>query len=460
MFYLAPAAFREGAEIGFLILLAVSFLRAEQRNGLLKPFFTGLALAIAAGAAAGYSLLDPSAASGGYRHLWVFWGLVAHGYIFFASAFLWDAPLPSGRAVSSVLAAAFGFAIALFEAGALASVARGASIDAGGFAPAIGAAIGLIAGAALAFPALRAAGKLDLRGILSPATIMLVAGSFRLLTGGMDEFEEQNLMIAMQRGMEIFVSGAVRNLRETMLIPEHLYLVSPASGFFSYMGGDRMAMSATVALVFFPPLWLLARLVAAPDPSVGGIRVGAERRMRIAEFRKDLTLAGAPMIAAFLMILFLVHSANLSLNPLFDPAPVAVTPGDNEDFLRLPMADKTGSLSDKKIRKYLYLYGDKKIMFLAIVKPDGTPATALDECEICRPAAWNTKAIGYAQRGENLVCKYCVSPISVTSVGQPGGCNPIPFEAKFDAEYIYVPLKNLVEAWKAAQKIEKAGTHL
>ncbi|MBI5142282.1 MAG: DUF2318 domain-containing protein [Nitrospirae bacterium] len=457
MFSIASSAFREGAEIGFLILLAVSFLKAEQRDNLLKPLFTGIALAVAFGAYAGYALLDPT---GGYRNLWVFWGITIHGAIFFSSAFLWDTQLPAARNVSSILAAAFGFAIAFFEFGALASVAKGASLESGGSAPVFGAPLSLAAGAAIMLAPLKLVRKLDIRGVLSPATLLLVAGAFRLISGGMAEFEEQNLMIAMQRGMEVFVSGAVRNLREILLIPDHLYLSAPESGFLEYMGGDRMAMSATVAVIFFPPLRLLARLVAAPDPAVSGIKVGAERRMKIAGFRRDLTLAGAPMMAAFLMIFFLVHAANLSLNPLFDPAPVVVAPGDNEDFLRLPMTDKTGNLSDKKIRKYLYLYGDRKIIFLAIVKPDGTPAVALDECEICRPAAWNTKAIGYAQRGENLVCKYCVSPISVTSVGQPGGCNPIPFEAKFDAEYIYVPLKNLIDAWKAAQKIEKAGTHL
>lgn len=457
MFSIASAAFREGAEIGFLILLAVSFLKAEQRDELLTPLFAGLAFAVFSGAYAGYALLDPT---GGYRNPWIFWAITIHGAIFFTSAFLWDTQLPSSRKTSFASAAFFGFAIAFFEAGALASVAKGASLEAGNSYPAIGAALSLAAGAAILLSPLRFIRRLDMRGVISPATLLLVAGAFRLVTGGMDEFEEQNLFIAIQRGMEVFVSGAVRNLREILLIPDHLYLSAPASGFFAYIGGDRMAMSATVAVIFFPPLWLLARLVSAPDPAVSGIRVGAERRMKIAGFRRDLTLAGAPMMAAFLMIFFLVHSANLSLNPLFDPAPVAVTPGDNEDFLRLPMTDKTGNLSDKKIRKYLYLYGDKKITFLAIVKPDGTPAVALDECEICRPAAWNTKALGYAQRGENLVCKYCVSPISVTSVGQPGGCNPIPFEAKFDAEYIYVPLKNLIDAWKAAQKIEKAGTHL
>lgn len=165
------------------------------------------------------------------------------------------------------------------------------------------------------------------------------------------------------------------------------------------------------------------------------------------------------MMFGFLVILYLVHAANLTLNPLLDPKPVPVQPEEASEIIRIPLADASGDFSDRKIRKYVYYYGDRKIIFLAMERPDGAVATALDECEICRPAAWNTKAIGYAQRGENLVCKYCVTPISAHSFGEPGGCNPIPFESEFDEQYLYVPLKNLIGAWNAAQKIEKAGTH-
>ena len=132
---------------------------------------------------------------------------------------------------------------------------------------------------------------------------------------------------------------------------------------------------------------------------------------------------------------------------------------EDRELIKIPLADNNGDFADQKMRRYAYFYGDKKIVFLAIMKPDGSLATTLDECEICRPSSWNTKAIGYAQRGKNMVCKYCVTPITVETMGEPGGCNPIPFDSESDDNYIYIPLKNLIESWKWAQKLEKAGTH-
>ena len=95
----------------------------------------------------------------------------------------------------------------------------------------------------------------------------------------------------------------------------------------------------------------------------------------------------------------------------------------------------------------------------ALMKPDGSVKTCLDECEICEPAQWNRKARGYAQRGKNLVCKYCVTPIAIHSVGQPGGCNPVPFPSSHDADFLYVAVDEVVKAWRALEEMEKKGTH-
>ena len=93
------------------------------------------------------------------------------------------------------------------------------------------------------------------------------------------------------------------------------------------------------------------------------------------------------------------------------------------------------------------------------MKPDGTIGLALDECEICKPAEWNTSALGYAQRGEHLVCKYCMSPIAIPTVNEPGGCNPVPVPYAIDEDNIMLRLDDLVRVYDALKNLEKKGTH-
>ena len=450
-------AAREGFELALLLFLAASYLAAHDRLDLRRHLYLGATAALVAGLPAGSAFLDPGSR---IQQTWVFWSLSSEFAVFYSGIFI----INRSRRLSGPPGAVFLFLLAFilffFEAGALGSVLTGMGHSAQNRPAAFAAGMaGMLAGLASLPLASRFLFRLNWKGLWSLPSLLLALGAVRLATGGMSEFESQNLLISLERGLEPLVGDAVRHIQGILLIPGHPYLSSPMEGFMAYMGGDRMAMSLMVLIVFFPPVWILARLVAAPDPEVKHMDVGAERRMKLALFRQDIVFQGTPMMLSFLIIVFLVHSANLSLNPLFDPDPIPVIAEENQDFIKIPLNDKNGDFTDQKLRRYAYFYGDRKIVFLAMMKPDGSMATTLDECEICRPAAWNTKAIGYAQRGKNLVCKYCVSPIPASTMGKPGGCNPIPFEAEYDDNYIYVPLKNLIESWNWAQKLEKAGTH-
>jgi high-affinity iron transporter len=68
------------------------------------------------------------------------------------------------------------------------------------------------------------------------------------------------------------------------------------------------------------------------------------------------------------------------------------------------------------------------VRFIAVPLADpGQPgtviATAFDACEICG-------AKGYYQEGGNIACLHCGSTIYPPSIGQHGGCNPIPLASR------------------------------
>jgi len=63
------------------------------------------------------------------------------------------------------------------------------------------------------------------------------------------------------------------------------------------------------------------------------------------------------------------------------------------------------------------------VRFLLYKKPDGTIAVVLDACSICGP-------IGFFNNGaQGITCKNCNAPVNPQSVGEGGGCNPIPLAA-------------------------------
>jgi uncharacterized membrane protein len=49
--------------------------------------------------------------------------------------------------------------------------------------------------------------------------------------------------------------------------------------------------------------------------------------------------------------------------------------------------------------------------------------TCFDGCEICGN-------VGYYQQGRQVICRNCVSPIALRTLGRAGGCNPIPLESR------------------------------
>jgi uncharacterized membrane protein len=77
---------------------------------------------------------------------------------------------------------------------------------------------------------------------------------------------------------------------------------------------------------------------------------------------------------------------------------------------------------------------------LIIRKSDNTISVCLDACQMCPPE-------GYGQRADHVVCMYCYTPLSIDSMGLPGGCNPIPLEFEIEGSRVNVELKEIIDKW-------------
>ena len=59
------------------------------------------------------------------------------------------------------------------------------------------------------------------------------------------------------------------------------------------------------------------------------------------------------------------------------------------------------------------------IRYIVIKKSESAYGVGLDACDICGPT-------GYYQRKDQVICKLCDVVMNISTIGFPGGCNPVP----------------------------------
>jgi high-affinity iron transporter len=105
----------------------------------------------------------------------------------------------------------------------------------------------------------------------------------------------------------------------------------------------------------------------------------------------------------------------------------------------LPTAD----VNDDKLHRYGVHIDDGKggnveIRFLLFKKPDGNIVTVADACQICGP-------VGFYIGDQGITCKMCASPLNAGSMGQKGGCNPIPLRSTVGGGQVVIQAADLRE---------------
>jgi hypothetical protein len=451
------ASLREALQCAFLLVLAAGCPGVMERA---RALLAGVAIAFLAGFTLSYipalaGCLPPNEA-------WAFPRYLFEIVIFYLGLVLVIKRIALPSHLLGVSIFAFGFLLYFFESRALGFLVHDVGLMkedvSGTFAMAL-------LGDAVGFSPLiilkKQIRKIPVEKALTPSALLVSIGALKFAYGGVGEIEEGNIFAVLQGGIGLFMENAVEHLQYVLMLTGHQFMDVPLTGLAGFLSGDRTATTLLVLMLMLPPVYILVNLFSRPDPDVSDIGVAAERRLRIAFFRREMLYLSVPAVASFLVILVSLHAVNVSMNPLSEPTPIPVRESEEmESMLGIPLSDRLGDFTDEKLRKYVYYYGSKQIIFIAIMRPDGTPGIALDECEICKPAEWNKSAQGYAQRGDHLVCKYCMTPIPVSTVNEPGGCNPIPIPFRMEEGSIVISMDDLIRVYKETKKLHKKGTHL
>jgi uncharacterized membrane protein len=184
-----------------------------------------------------------------------------------------------------------------------------------------------------------------------------------------------------------------------------------------------------------------------PEPEA---RTGAQKRKLKYITIFDRRKKALPVLIFITLILFTWFlQRGETISRIFVPRsiPVVVEKG----LVVIPVSDPTVDLMDGSLHTFSLVHEGEEIRVLIVRKTDNTLSVCLDACEICPPD-------GYGQRADHVVCIYCGTPIHIDSLGQPGGCNPIPLEAEIDGRFVKIRLEEILDKWGFVKSGESKKT--
>jgi uncharacterized membrane protein len=186
-------------------------------------------------------------------------------------------------------------------------------------------------------------------------------------------------------------------------------------------------MYAIAGLAFLLSLFLCAR---SATTVITGENPAARRKMK-SDARRGTRLAG---IAAFGVALSLLAvtagsvyaSRGVELSPPTELAP-------SGDRIVIPLDD----VNDGGLHRFLYRASDgTEVRYIVIRKSEVAYGVGLDACDVCG-------ASGYYQRKGQVVCILCDVVMNISTIGFPGGCNPVPLKYSITDGGLVIEVKDL-----------------
>lgn len=238
---------------------------------------------------------------------------------------------------------------------------------------------------------IRGSVRINLQRFFRVTTIILYFVTFQLLISGLHELSENGVLPSSTAEMRV-IGPIVRN--------------------------DLFFFVTMLALIGLMVLFESRSRVA---PVITATATPAERRKAEWSHRRERVWMTSVVVVSFVFIFlstaeFIYAKSTTSLSPT-----TAVTLVGN----RVTLA--ASAINDDQLHRFGVFVNDPQgkpvqVRFLLYKKPDGTIISVADACQICGP-------VGFYIGSQGITCKMCASPLVPQSMGQPGGCNPIPLHS-------------------------------
>ncbi len=451
---------KEGAILICGALLVYYFIKGRQRGDLMKPLAAGLVVGMVAAVAAA---IVQTPFSTEVRDLVVkMVGYVFGLFYLFSVAALFtvesrDIPRPLKTVFSKgavVISFVFisGFMYSIPDLAGTSFYIKDLFIISGknGAIPASSLA-GFSAGAGLSLLVLKRL-RAGIAALFDLPQILLFLALIKLLGGGVHGFAELSLIPSVQAGLMKLIHDVVHQTLILILIPDHPLLTMTARKYVGLLFGDGLAMWLSLVIITVPLILFIKRHFAENVAVPEELHKASARRRFIKSVRDDRVLKSIP-IFLFMLVIMITWFAERgeSLQRLYNPAPTPLAATGTT--VVIPLRTPVENVLDGAIHKFSVTIDGEVIRLLLVKKQNGTLVVCLDACAVCPPE-------GYAQEKERVICLFCRTPIPVNTVGNPGGCNPIPLSALVTAEDVRVPVGELREKWTMIKSGEPKGARV
>jgi high-affinity iron transporter len=229
--------------------------------------------------------------------------------------------------------------------------------------------------------------RIDLRRFFRVTTVILLFVAAQLIITGLHELSETGVIHSSKKEMAL-IGPIVRN--------DYFFPVT---------------MLALVALMI-----LLEYARRRPQAPVTAASKAEERKMEWTARRERLW--SIMVCATAFVFIFMVTAEFVYAKSVEKLSPATEITFDKVGRTTIIAKD----LAEGELRRYSADVNGVKVRFLLYRKPDGKVATVFDACQICG-------GIGFYKGTQGVICKNCAAPVNPQSVGQPGGCNPIPLHS-------------------------------
>ncbi|MGA2717515.1 MAG: Fe-S-containing protein [Candidatus Acidiferrales bacterium] len=407
-------ALREGVEAALVVGIVLVYLNRTGRAALAKYAWAGVALAVAASVAAAVALQHWRVSEDGFEGVLM---LVASALV--VTMVVWmnrvarhlkreiedrvEAYAQKSTASAGWGVGAFVFMMVVREGAELVLILRAVELSTEGVQVWIGTALGIAIAVAVGLFFFQGTLRIPLHRFFSATSVILMVVAFQLALTGVHELSEA--MWIWSSKMEMATIGPI--------VRNELF-------FFVVILG-------AAALV------VLREWFSGKRPAEDASLNPAERRMREWEFRRQRRWSFAAAILCVLVV------SSLAAEFVYTRATNAQEPARElvaqNNQVRIPLGD----LQDSSVHFYTADVNNTVIRFLVIHRGNGDYATALDACQICGTT-------GYRQEGQNVICRNCGATIYIPSIGESGGCNPIPVKSQVENGEVIVDLSALASA--------------
>ena len=411
---------REGVEASLIVGIVFAYLGKIGRPELKRTVFWALGLAIAA-SVAGAAIVARTQFNSDILEGWVMLAAAA-----FVISMIWFmhktarsmkgdieqkvaklAQSTGGSSVSKLGLFFFVFLLVLREGVETVLILSAVTLNSTELLSFTGTLLGIAVAVVFGVLFIRGSVKINLQRFFRVTTVILYFVAFQLIVSGLHELSENGVLPSSPTEMRL-IGPIVRN---------DLF-------FFVTM----LALAGLMMLLEYKrrtPVTLAANATPAD-----------KRRAEWSQRRERMWMTA--VVATSFIFIFLSTAEFI-----YAKSSTALSPTSAVTLVGSQVTLSTADVNDDKLHRFGVHIDDGKggnveIRFLLFRKPDGNVVSVADACQICGP-------VGFYIGDQGITCKMCASPLNAASMGQKGGCNPIPLKSTVGGGQVVIQAADLRE---------------